>query len=163
MSRDYAIAQNRGVDNGTTAATITYKARGDSASAVRKVRPTRITTKDNEVVMTFDGNGVPNGCSVPLDMDEITYEGIIQADTRANAVAEANLPIKPSEVVLANHIDSTAGKAAIINGSWGYFGGGEYELADGAEEDHKIKIPLKRYRKPDGSAVSNTTITTAVT
>lgn len=161
MSRDYGVAQNRGVDNGANAATITYKARGDSAAAARMIRPTRITSKDNEILMTFDGNGLPNGCNIPLDLDEINYEGIVQADTIAHAVAEANLPVKPSAVVLAKHIDNATGAAALINGTWGYFGGGEYELAEGAEEDHKIKIPLRRYRNKAGTEVSIATITTA--
>jgi hypothetical protein len=148
----YGVAPMRGIDNGVTAnkATATYKARGESAAAVRLIKTTRISIKDSEAKLEKDPNGTPNGVTVTEDMDEIVWEAVIQADTKAHAIAEANLPIKPSVVTLAEYVDHLH---TFLNGDWAYLGGGEYDMAEGEDEDHKIKLPLKRFRKPDGTLV----------
>lgn len=147
----YGKTPLRGLDDGTNKATINYKARGESAAANRKVQATKVSLDDSDNFdLQRDGNGIVDGVIDKDNMDSIVWEGIIKADSRANAIAEANLPIKHTVVTLSDYISNDH---TFLNGDWAYHGGGKFEMATGEDEDDKITLPLKRYRKADGTLV----------
>lgn len=141
----------RGTFDGTNAPTANYKARGEGAAADRKIKAMKISFKDNENFdLQTDGNGTVDGVVEKRAQDEITAEFIIKADSAANARTEVNLPIRHTVVALGKFV---ANAHTFLNGDWAYHGGGSVELVEGDEEDTKLTLPLKRYFKPDGSAV----------
>lgn len=150
----YGKTPLRGLDDGTNPATINYKARGESAAANRKIQIVKVSFEDSDNhQLQRDVNGIVDGVIEPDDMDSVTIEAMVKADSRANAIAEMNLPIKHTAVALSDIVNN---EHTFLNGSWAYHGGGRWEMAAGADEDHKVTLPLKRYRKADGSLVALT-------
>lgn len=144
----------RGMDDGTNPASITYKARGEGAAAARKVKSTKWTfTEPANYDLQRNHNGKVNGVIDKDPQDNINLEVIIQADSKANANAEVNLPIKHTVVALDDYV---ANGHTFLNGDWAYHGGGTWEAVEGEDEDYKMTIPLHRYRDEAGALIALT-------
>lgn len=150
----YGKTPLRGIDDGTNPATVNYKARGEGAAANRKIQIVKVSFDDSDNhQLQRDGNGIVDGVIEPDDMDSVSLEVMVKADSRANAIAEMNLPIKHTVVTLSDIVNN---EHAFLNGVWAYHGGGRWEMAANGDEDHKMTIPLKRYRNATGALVALT-------
>jgi hypothetical protein len=154
----YGKSGLRGTFDGTTLPTVTYTARGGSPAtwAVLAVEIEIEDAGDEEAMR--DGNGTIDGFYDKDPHDLINAKFYVKASSQANAQAAAKLPKKFTEVVLANFI---AASFAFLNGTYGYTKGGKFKLTAGEDADAEFTIPLKKFYKPDGTAV-DTNVTTGI-
>lgn len=157
----YGKAPLRGLFDDTNAPTITLKNADGLGATASKIVAMKVTFTDNDdnVEENTNENGTLDGFLDKKPRVSIMLEARIKADSKANARTALKLPDPFSEVVLANFVSSTH---TLLNATWVYTRGGEIELTEGEDDDAKIKIPLKRYFKPDGTAVDTSVATGAL-